>query len=107
MGAESGTHTPPEQEEPPMNAVPAPTTAVRMAVAAATRTVEECKPVPPHTVDVLLARLAVLEAAAAGPTQHTCGGPKFGRLTAGCPRCDELANGDAARPGGPGWNRNR
>lgn len=26
-------------------------------------------------------------------TQHTCGGPKFGRLTAGCPRCDELRAG--------------
>ncbi len=26
-------------------------------------------------------------------TQHTCGGPKFGRLTEGCPRCDELRGG--------------
>ena len=26
-------------------------------------------------------------------TKHTCGGPSFGRLTAGCPRCDELAGG--------------
>jgi hypothetical protein len=24
---------------------------------------------------------------------HTCGGPKFGRRTAGCPRCDELSTG--------------
>ena len=23
-------------------------------------------------------------------TKHTCGGPVFGRLTRGCPRCDEL-----------------
>jgi hypothetical protein len=28
-------------------------------------------------------------------TKHTCGGPKFGRLTAGCPRCDELKAGAA------------
>jgi hypothetical protein len=26
-------------------------------------------------------------------TQHTCGGPIFGRLTDGCPRCTELSNG--------------
>jgi hypothetical protein len=26
-------------------------------------------------------------------TKHSCGGPVFGRLTAGCPRCDELARG--------------
>lgn len=26
-------------------------------------------------------------------TQHDCGGPVFGRKTAGCPRCDELING--------------
>ena len=26
-------------------------------------------------------------------TKHTCGGPKFGRKTAGCPRCDELLAG--------------
>ena len=26
-------------------------------------------------------------------TKHTCGGPSFGRLTAGCPRCDELLAG--------------
>jgi hypothetical protein len=25
--------------------------------------------------------------------RHTCGGPVFGRLTEGCPRCDELARG--------------
>ena len=28
-------------------------------------------------------------------TKHTCGGPVFGRLTAGCPRCDELIAGAA------------
>lgn len=31
-------------------------------------------------------------------TRHTCNdgnGPVFGRKTAGCPRCDELANGAA------------
>jgi hypothetical protein len=28
-------------------------------------------------------------------TQHTCGGPAFGRKTAGCPRCDELLRGAA------------
>lgn len=26
-------------------------------------------------------------------TKHTCGGPVFGRKTAGCPRCDELTAG--------------
>lgn len=26
-------------------------------------------------------------------TRHTCGGPAWGRRTAGCPRCDELAGG--------------
>lgn len=26
-------------------------------------------------------------------TKHTCGGPVFGRLTRGCPRCDELLAG--------------
>jgi hypothetical protein len=30
-------------------------------------------------------------------TRHTCGGPSFGRLTPGCPRCDELAAGAQAR----------
>lgn len=30
-------------------------------------------------------------------TQHTCGGPKFGRLTPDCPRCDELAAGAQPR----------
>ena len=29
--------------------------------------------------------------------RHTCGGPAFGRLTPGCPRCDELASGAPAR----------
>ena len=28
-------------------------------------------------------------------TSHTCGGPVFGRKTAGCPRCDELLAGAA------------
>lgn len=28
-------------------------------------------------------------------TQHTCGGPVFGRKTPGCPRCDELIAGAA------------
>lgn len=28
-------------------------------------------------------------------TKHTCGGPVFGKRTAGCPRCDELAAGAA------------
>ena len=31
--------------------------------------------------------------AAPAKTVHTCGGPTFGRLTSGCPRCDELAAG--------------
>lgn len=26
-------------------------------------------------------------------TKHECGGPVFGRLVKGCPRCDELAGG--------------
>lgn len=26
-------------------------------------------------------------------TKHTCGGPVFGKLTAGCPRCDEMIAG--------------
>lgn len=30
-----------------------------------------------------------------GTTKHTCGGPVFGRRTAGCPRCDELTAGAA------------
>ena len=33
---------------------------------------------------------------------HTCGGPVFGRLTGGCPRCDELRAGAAPRQG---WGR--
>jgi hypothetical protein len=28
-------------------------------------------------------------------TKHNCGGPVFGRKTAGCPRCDELIGGAA------------
>lgn len=30
-------------------------------------------------------------------TKHTCGGPVFGKRTAGCPRCDELAAGAPVR----------
>ena len=26
-------------------------------------------------------------------TKHTCGGPKFGKLTPGCPSCDEILDG--------------
>lgn len=26
-------------------------------------------------------------------TKHNCGGPVFGKRTAGCPRCDELSAG--------------
>jgi hypothetical protein len=33
--------------------------------------------------------------APAKTTAHTCGGPVFGRKTAGCPRCDELLAGAA------------
>ena len=33
---------------------------------------------------------------------HTCGGPVFGRLTGGCPRCDELRAGAAPKQG---WGR--
>lgn len=29
--------------------------------------------------------------------QHTCGGPKYGRRTPGCPRCDQLLAGAAPR----------
>ena len=28
-------------------------------------------------------------------TKHTCGGPVFGKKTAGCPRCEELKAGAA------------
>jgi hypothetical protein len=31
--------------------------------------------------------------------EHTCGGPVFGRLEAGCPRCDELKDGAAPKAG--------
>jgi hypothetical protein len=37
--------------------------------------------------------------------RHTCGGPMFGRLTAGCPRCDELAAG--AEPIRQAWRESR
>lgn len=30
-------------------------------------------------------------------TRHTCGGPAWGRLTDGCPRCEELRSGAPAR----------
>ncbi len=33
-------------------------------------------------------------------TKHTCGGPSFGRLMVGCPRCDELASGSKPREWG-------
>jgi hypothetical protein len=36
-------------------------------------------------------------------TRHVCGGPAFGRLTPGCPRCDELAAG--AEPRQQPWRR--
>jgi hypothetical protein len=36
-------------------------------------------------------------------TRHSCGGPSFGRLTPGCPRCDELAQGAQPRQ----WRNNR
>lgn len=32
---------------------------------------------------------------------HTCGGPAFGRLTAGCPSCDQLKAGRPAKSGYP------
>jgi len=35
---------------------------------------------------------------------HTCGGPIFGRLTDGCPRCDQLKGG--AKPK-RGWGYSR
>lgn len=41
-------------------------------------------------------------------TEHTCnngGGPHFGRLTAGCPRCDQLLAGDSPRT--LGWVEHR
>jgi hypothetical protein len=40
------------------------------------------------------------EAVTDGLTRHTCNdgrGPFFGRLTPGCPRCDQLAAGDEPR----------
>jgi hypothetical protein len=37
-------------------------------------------------------------------TKHTCGGPAFGRKTAGCPRCDELLAG--AAPVQQAWRQN-
>jgi hypothetical protein len=30
-------------------------------------------------------------------TKHTCNGPVFGKLTPGCPRCDELKSGAPVR----------
>ena len=43
---------------------------------------------------------AALAAGIGQKARHTCGGPSFGRLTAGCPRCEELAQGAAPRS----WN---
>jgi hypothetical protein len=41
-------------------------------------------------------------------TKHTCGGPKWGKLTDGCPRCDELRGGAApVRWTGSGRDRGR
>ena len=37
-----------------------------------------------------------------GDAVHTCAGPVFGRLTGGCPRCDELQAGAAPKKG---WGR--
>lgn len=37
--------------------------------------------------------------APAGKARHTCGGPAFGRLMPGCPRCDELRAGAPRREG--------
>lgn len=38
--------------------------------------------------------------------RHSCGGPSFGRLTAGCARCDELASGASPRTwGGRAYTR--
>ncbi len=37
-------------------------------------------------------------------TKHTCGGPKWGKLTAGCRRCDELRFGASPRRGW-GWRK--
>lgn len=34
-------------------------------------------------------------------TKHTCGGPVFGKKTAGCPRCEELKAGAAPVRWGP------
>jgi hypothetical protein len=42
------------------------------------------------------------KAAPFGDAVHTCGGPSWGRLTAGCPRCDELRAGAAPKQG---WGR--
>ena len=38
-------------------------------------------------------------------TKHTCDGPKFGRKTPGCPRCDELIGG--AAPVVQSWRKPR
>jgi hypothetical protein len=40
-------------------------------------------------------------------TKHTCGGPVFGRKTAGCPRCDELIAGAAPVQWNTSWKRER
>lgn len=40
-------------------------------------------------------------------TKHTCGGPKFGKLTDGCPRCEELKNGAEVRSWGSKHHYNK
>lgn len=41
--------------------------------------------------------LATAQSQPAAMTLHTCGGPVFGRLTPGCPRCEELGAGAPTR----------
>ena len=38
-------------------------------------------------------------------TKHTCGGPKFGKLADGCPRCEELKAGAPSRSWGGSLKR--
>jgi hypothetical protein len=48
------------------------------------------------------------DAITSAKTEHTCNdgrGPHFGRLTPGCPRCDQLAAGDPPRA--LGWVERR
>jgi hypothetical protein len=37
-------------------------------------------------------------------TKHNCGGPKFGKLVDGCPRCEELKSGAKPRSWGSSYN---